>query len=311
MPALLTPPRPTKLSPPKQSHNPVRENLAIAARPSGPLTREFVRVNANPKLASVLEVVGSRTGIGLCVKRLVEAMADPEYASVTVAGVVAEDLRVSSRVLDRANSSDYACRQNVQTVAEAVHVLGALQIRTIAIATWLGGASSAQTTSRSTIKDERIGSVVGRLAPEIAKSESGNPLVVRQSAIAGFLHNIGGMLISRQLPELDDAISALATATGTSRYAAELKLLGVHQGTIGAYLLWKLGYDMAVVEAVAWQRTPGSARDTRFTPLTAVHVADAMVSGGERPEVDSSYLIRVGLRRDWMSRRDLAFSPAY
>jgi HD-like signal output (HDOD) protein len=44
---------------------------------------------------------------------------------------------------------------------------------------------------------------------------------------------------------------------------------------VGAYLLGLWGFRDDLIEAVAYHHRPGDCIATRFTPLTAVHVADA------------------------------------
>ena len=52
---------------------------------------------------------------------------------------------------------------------------------------------------------------------------------------------------------------------------------GTTHAEVGAYLLGLWGLPDPIVEAVAWHHNPGGCPGKAFTPLTAVHAADAIV----------------------------------
>jgi HD-like signal output (HDOD) protein len=76
-------------------------------------------------------------------------------------------------------------------------------------------------------------------------------------------------------------------------------VLGTTHAEVGGYLLGLWGLPDALVEAVAWHHNPGGCPGTAFTPLTAVHVADAIVRAEEGAQPDAEYLARLGLSDRW------------
>lgn len=60
-----------------------------------------------------------------------------------------------------------------------------------------------------------------------------------------------------------------------SQWEAERKVLGATHAEMGAYLLGIWGLSEPLVEAVAFHHTPMMCVNDAFTPLAAVHVADA------------------------------------
>ena len=84
-------------------------------------------------------------------------------------------------------------------------------------------------------------------------------------------------------------------------YKAEQELFGVTHAEVGAYLLGLWGVGEAIVEAVAFHHRPSACGDQAFSPLTAVHVANALAeseeSAGEEaksPAIDEAYLAKLG-----------------
>lgn len=62
---------------------------------------------------------------------------------------------------------------------------------------------------------------------------------------------------------------------------------------MGGYLLGLWGLPVPIVEAIAFHHRPSSAMENRFSPLTAVHAANALVQ--LTSEVDIPYLTALGL----------------
>ena len=84
--------------------------------------------------------------------------------------------------------------------------------------------------------------------------------------------------------------------------AAEEHTFGANHAEVGGYLLGLWGLPVPVVEAIALHHQPGMCPHLAFSPLTAVHVADALVNvhSGQREstaseELDLKYLGKLGL----------------
>jgi HD-like signal output (HDOD) protein len=60
-------------------------------------------------------------------------------------------------------------------------------------------------------------------------------------------------------------------------------LLGTTHAEVGAYLLGLWGLPDAIVEALAFHHCPSACPDQRFSPLTAVHIANALVHTEDSP----------------------------
>jgi HD-like signal output (HDOD) protein len=78
--------------------------------------------------------------------------------------------------------------------------------------------------------------------------------------------------------------------------------MGCTHAQVGAYLMSIWGLPVPLVHAVAFHDSPSDTKETQFSALTAVHVADAIVSATDPStlnhdiEMDLCYLDRLGLR---------------
>jgi HD-like signal output (HDOD) protein len=84
--------------------------------------------------------------------------------------------------------------------------------------------------------------------------------------------------------------------------AAEQQVFGATHAQVGGYLLGLWGLPLPVVEAVSFHHQPALAAEKLFSPLTAVHVANALVqvADGAAEEnadlpLDGGYLAALGL----------------
>src|SRR5260221_9363172 len=55
----------------------------------------------------------------------------------------------------------------------------------------------------------------------------------------------------------------------------ERQILGGSHGELAACLLGKWGLPGAILEAIAWHHCPANSADSKFSALTAVHMANA------------------------------------
>ncbi len=102
---------------------------------------------------------------------------------------------------------------------------------------------------------------------------------------------------------------------------AELDQFSASHADIGGYLLGLWGLPQELIEAVALHHDPSAHEGTDFSPLTAVHVANALVhatvEGNEDPEslrmaakYDQRYLARLRCERRLAEWEEIAASMA-
>jgi putative nucleotidyltransferase with HDIG domain len=234
----------------------------------------------------------------------------PDYSLAAVGELVAQDLGIAAKLLQMANSALVGLRRPATTPNQAVKILGADLTRTLVLAADLfsryNPASLRPFSIEALWEQSRT---VGELACAIASSEHADEQLVRQSALAGLLHDIGKLTLASQLAGPYKEVLALMRTEGLSAADAERRVLGTTHAEVGAYLLGLWGLPDALVEAVAWHHNPGGCPGSTFTALTAVHAADAIVRAVDGARPDAEYLARLGLSHRWAAWTALREQP--
>jgi HD-like signal output (HDOD) protein/CheY-like chemotaxis protein len=137
-------------------------------------------------------------------------------------------------------------------------------------------------------------------ARAIAACESADPDVIRNAYLAGLLHDVGLFVLAARLPHCYAAARARSLAQRSSIWEVERAVLDTTHAEVGASLLALWGSPPAIVEAVEFHHRPSLSDSQSFSPLAAVHVANAVAIADARDlpiderRVDAEYLARIG-----------------
>lgn len=145
---------------------------------------------------------------------------------------------------------------------------------------------------------------VGLLAREICLAERCGPIVVDDTLVGGLLHDLGKLVLSRNL-EGDYQRLLAAPDTDPSRLEAERRTMGATHAEVGAYLLGDWGIPAVIVEAAAFHHQPGKHQARTFSTVTAVYSAtmidealaraEGQTLGANEIDIDRDYLETLGL----------------
>ena len=153
---------------------------------------------------------------------------------------------------------------------------------------------------------------VSKLAQRIATSENCDKALVEECFTAGLLHDLGRVVLMAEFPR--EALQLYMTKSGP-KHEAERERLGCTHAEVGAYLMSIWGLPVPLVHAVAYHHHPNEAGETKFSSLTAVHVADAIVSESDSSPLNhdatlnASYVSCLGLSEKESTWRELHKEP--
>lgn len=212
----------------------------------------------------------------LIYQRLMEVIDHPRGGSADVAKVVLDDMALTARLLKVVNSAFFSFPRPVETVSQAITVVGTSQIRDLALATSV--VALFDDVPEDLIDMEgfwrhSLACGVGARALAGLRRE-GN---VERFFVAGLLHDLGKLLLYQRCP--DEAREVLQEAKGgkTLVHLAERALLGFDHGQVGEALLERWNMPHSLREALHFHHSP--RRANRFPVETAaVHVADIMAN---------------------------------
>src|SRR5262249_37292729 len=144
--------------------------------------------------------------------------------------------------------------------------------------------------------------MVGTLAQRIAKAENAPKNVVDDALMAGLLHDLGQLILAANLPGPYDKVLSTARSNKITLWQAEQEAFGATHTEVGTYLLWLWGLPDPITEAITFHHSPARCPAQGFTPMVAVHVANALAqaegdrAGGPAADaIDMPYLTKIGL----------------
>ncbi len=250
------------------------------------------------KLRSLVSRVTSLPSLPSVHAKLIESLENPEMSSREMGEIIAQDVGMTAKLLQLANSAFFGLYRYVASPSEAAIYLGLDTIRALTLSTGVFSVFDESGAAEPFIGQlQRHSMRVGMVANAIAKRESLPKTICDSSLIGGLLHDVGKLILAANCPEEYDEILAVARKEGVACHESERRVFGATHAEIGAYLLWLWGLPDEMCKAVAFHHKPAECSATSFTAAAAIHVADALeheVEGAPDPlyrvEMDMSYL---------------------
>ena len=232
-------------------------------------------------------------------RELLGLLADDEIPIDQVEEAVERNPAIVAKLLQIANSAYYGSRSTVTSVGEAVSMLGFDTVRGIVTSAHLFDALPGHSAQEFPVHDlwthcVSTAVMVRRIAWHVRASANIN----RAAFTAALLHDVGKVVMSIAHGEAYAALRRRPDTPVRPLWQEEERLFGHHHGTAGALLLELWGLPSSVVEAVALHHTTHRTRDGTTTPLTLVHIANALVHGDTpgahaEAQLDFNYLQRL------------------
>lgn len=228
-------------------------------------------------------------------------LLNSEQVSVQQVGeVIGQDPAMVSKILQMVNSAFFGIGHHISSPAQAATMLGTETLRGLVLSAGIFMQFDTKSLNVGGFTLEalhRHSLQVSRLARGIAVSMGAEEQVVEDSLLAGLLHDIGRLVLVQSLPnEYQEFIDKMHDCQ-IGLLEAERAAFHVDHGRIGAYLLGLWALPDSLVEAVAYHHEPHLSGNFSFSPLLAVHVADALAS---THSTDAS-IIPVGLNIDYLT----------
>jgi putative nucleotidyltransferase with HDIG domain len=249
----------------------------------------------SPTLLTLLSRLESVPSLPDLYAEVVRELESPESSLQKVGEIIAQDVGMSAKILQMVHSAFFGVRFHVSSPAQAVVYLGAETTKALVLAANIFSRFNPDLVRPFSIEGVWPHSqLVSRLAGLVARAEGCPQKEVEQAAMAGLLHDTGKVVLAGYLPEQYRQALALAAERGVSEIAAEREVFGATHAEVGACLFALWGLPDPIVEAVAWHHRPGDCPGDGFSPLAAVHVANALAHGGQVEHLDATFLARLG-----------------
>lgn len=271
--------------------------------------RELIPPEPITRLLSRLDGIPSQPGVH---GQLARALGDPHVSLDEIATLVEQDLAISSKVLQLANSALLGCDRPVARLRQAVTNLGMPPIQALLGSTQL--TKFRRQPAEYSVEDlQRRGRLAAYIAKELVDDR---PALQDNAFAAGLLHDLGKLILVGHLGDMFG--KSLSTAGRDKKSVADVErdLIGVTHAEMGAYALGLWGLPAPVVEAVAHHHRPERAQSGRFDLVSAVHVAARLAEeqlptlGLPLEPLDIAYLGKLGVMDKLPAWREMAAEKA-
>jgi putative nucleotidyltransferase with HDIG domain len=256
----------------------------------------------NERLRSVLSHMETLPSISTVLERVIRELELPEPSAANLGALIARDAAMSTKVLQLTNSAIFGLPNVVSDPVYATVLLGleALHLLVLSIRIFdqftfedVGGISVSRLWNHCVS--------VARLAKRISMAEEASQALAERAFLAGLLHDIGKLMLASDNPERYQSVVNLGGSDINKICGIETRVLGANHAEVGAYLMGLWGFSESVIEAIHLHHKPSASPSNDFSPLTAVHVANAYLHtiGVDKPSietfVDMEHLEQIGL----------------
>jgi putative nucleotidyltransferase with HDIG domain len=231
-----------------------------------PLTPEKL-VNQDQKLAS----------FPLIYEQLMEALNNPNSKAEDIAEIIMHDASLCVRLLKIVNSSFYNFASQIDTVSRALNVIGTEQLFSLTMGTTIISKFDAIPEKFVTMESFwHHGIACGLAAKSIAKFRKEPNLEFY--FIAGMIHDIGSLIIYKQIPELASSALVQCNDWGRPLIKAEQDVMGFDHTQVGKALAEKWQLPESLAQIIAHHHDPDQAEKCKIE-ASIMHVADNIAEG--------------------------------
>lgn len=222
---------------------------------------------------------------------LIDEINRPNPSLNMLGKIIAQDVSMTARVLQLVNSAFWGLTCRVTSPQQAVNLLGINVLKALVLYVQVFSIYKPEPRTELFLKELwRNSAIVGKLAVEIVKYESTDRKLMDDALVAGMLHDIGNIILL-QVPDYYNNVKEFSKEKVYSFLEAEYELLGTTHAELGAYLLGLWGIPDCILESVIFHHQPSKSVGSKFTTLTAVHVANSLVMARDcSPEKDFQFI---------------------
>jgi putative nucleotidyltransferase with HDIG domain len=230
-------------------------------------------------LANFIGGMANLPSVPAVYQQLVNATASDDVAVEDIGDIIAQDIAMTAKVLQLANSAVFGLRHPVTSASRAAVVLGVETLKTLVLSVGVFQKFEGQACAGFSIDGLMKHSLcVANASRKLAIAEKLDREFVDLAFTAGILHDIGKLALFASDPKKFEAACKESAENQTHSTESEMAMFGADHASVGAHVLGMWGVPQAVVEVVALHHRPGTAGETEFSILTAVTAANEIAS---------------------------------
>ncbi len=227
-------------------------------------------------VTSFVRQVGKLPALPTLFYELNQEVENPNSAISSIGEIVRKDQSLTSQLLKLANSALYCFPSEVETIDDALQLIGLREMRDLALATYAIGAFPDLPKDLVDPTEFWKHSIACAIASALIAEERHDPAPER-FFVGGLLHDIGRLILYLKAgPESAEILRRYET-DDLPPWAIETEVMGFDHAVLGAELLsqWKL--PVTLVEMVERHHRPAKVHKSMGDDAT-IHYADFIVS---------------------------------
>ncbi|ACH37835.1 metal-dependent phosphohydrolase, HDOD domain-containing [Citrifermentans bemidjiense Bem] len=220
----------------------------------------------------MVEDVSTIHSLPMFYSQLSEAIDHPRSSIGDIAKIISEDQGLTARILKLANSPLFGYFSKIDTITQAVTIIGVLQVRDLALALSVMDVFKGIPEDLVNMEQFWKHSIATGLAARILAT-SQREANLERFFVAGILHDIGRLVMYVRVPGICLELLEQCRATDTLLHRAEREKFGFDHADVGGALLKKWKIPPRVAEPV------GAHHDCRLgdqypRESSILHIAD-------------------------------------
>lgn len=222
-----------------------------------------------------------------------KALGDPDSSIAKIANIVEQDIGISAKILQLANSAFFGSAQTVTNIHTAVNYMGMNALKCLVLSVEIFRVFKPKTSMAwfSMEAMQRHAQLTARIAARLPVPKH----FAEITFVSSMLHDVGKLIQAWKLPESFAENMRRSAEENLPLYKLEERAHGFSHAEIGAYLLGIWGLPYPVVETVAFHHAPNRVPHQELDPITAVYVANLLAHrlepafGKADPECDAAH----------------------
>lgn len=206
--------------------------------------------------------------------RLNDAINHPDSSLAMIGRIIGEDSALTARLLRLVNSPFYGFPQRIDTISDAVFLVGSHQVRDLALVTTMMNSFNGIPKELVDTQEFWLHSLACGVAAKVLGEEMGVSDLERLFLL-GVMHDIGRLVMYHVLPQKAVKMLQRTKADGVTLLQAEKEALGFSHADIGKILADEWRLPGSIQEVVLYHHLPGWAK-VFPTETAIIHVADVL-----------------------------------
>ncbi len=220
--------------------------------------------------------------------RINEAVNDPRALMSDIGKIISDDPGLTARLLRLVNSAFYGFPSKIDTITQALVIIGTRQLCDLALGTSImtlfNGIPGDLVNMESFWRHSMACGITAKALATCRHERN-----VERFFVTGMIHDIGRLVIYRKVSEKAREVLLHCKSRGALLFLGEREAIGFDHATLGEMLLHSWNLPPGIVEAVAFHHEP---RGARHHPIeaAAIHMADIMANAMQSGSSGESFV---------------------